>query len=37
MSWICPQSKGRHASVPKDVLAAAEQYAKDQLSSEMED
>lgn len=37
MSWICPQSKNRHQSVPKDVLQEAEQWAKDQLSEEMEE
>lgn len=37
MSWICPQSKNRHQSVPKDILNQAEQWAKDQLSEEMEE
>ena len=37
MSWICPQSKGRHAPVPKETLQQAEAWAKEQLSSEMED
>ena len=37
MSWICPQSKNRHAPVPKDILAEAEVWAKQQLESEMEE
>jgi 20S proteasome subunit alpha 7 len=37
MSWICPQSNNRHQSVPKEVLQQAEQWAKEQLTEEMED
>ena len=37
MSWICPQSKNRHAPVPKEILARAEAWAKQQLESEMEE
>lgn len=32
MTWICPESKGRHVLVPADLLAEAEAKAKESLS-----
>ena len=37
MSWICPESKNRHAQVPKEILAEAEAYAKQQMEQEIEE
>ena len=32
MTWICPESKGRHVLVPAELLAEAEAKAKESLS-----
>lgn len=37
MSWISPQSNGRHEPVPKALLAEAEAYAKEMILEEMQD
>lgn len=37
MSWVSPQSKGRHGPVPKDLQAEAERKAKEGLDADMED
>jgi 20S proteasome subunit alpha 7 len=34
MSWICAESNYQHQLVPKDVLQAAEDYAKKALAEE---
>lgn len=37
LSWICEQSKWKHVPVPKDVLDAAKEWAKEQLAEEDDD
>ncbi|GAB5591302.1 Putative proteasome subunit alpha type-7 [Umbelopsis nana] len=37
ITWICDESKGKHAAVPKDILDEAERLAKESIKSEMED
>ena len=37
MTWVCPESKGRHAAVPVDLLAEAETKAKAALEEGMEE
>ncbi|KAI9223833.1 nucleophile aminohydrolase [Blastocladiella britannica] len=38
LTWVCTESKGKHAKVPADVVAEAEQFAKQALNpDEMED
>jgi len=37
MSWICEDSKWTHKSVPKDMVKAAKEWAKEQLDAEDEE
>ena len=37
VSWICEASGWKHGGVPKDILATAEAWAKEQLEEEEED
>ncbi|CDZ96651.1 20s proteasome subunit [Phaffia rhodozyma] len=37
ITWICPESKGRHQFVPADLLEQAEVAAKNALEEEMEE
>lgn len=37
LSWICPESKGQHEMVPKEIKAQAERLAKAALDDGMKD
>ena len=37
VSWICEASGWKHQAVPKDILKASEEWAKEQLEEEEED
>lgn len=34
LSWICSESKWRHVGVPKDIIAAGVEWAKEQVEEE---
>jgi 20S proteasome subunit alpha 7 len=36
LTWICPESKGKHQKVPNEVKVEAERLAKASLDDEME-
>lgn len=37
MTWICPETGGKHLAVPADLLAEAEKAAEEALVEDMED
>jgi 20S proteasome subunit alpha 7 len=37
ITWVCEESKGKHLSVPKDLVQEAERRAKEDIADEMED
>ncbi|KAL7410883.1 nucleophile aminohydrolase [Mrakia frigida] len=37
ITWICPESKGRHVFIPQDLLEEAERKAKESMDEGMED
>lgn len=37
LSWICEASKWKHVAIPKNVMAAAETWANEQLAEDEED
>lgn len=37
LSWICEASEWKHVGVPKDIIAAARQWAQDQLDEDDDD
>jgi len=37
LSWVGPESGGRHVPVPRDIAVAAEEKAKEALNADMED
>lgn len=37
LSWICPQSKGKHALVPPEIAEEAVRAAKESVDNDMED
>lgn len=37
VTWVGPESGGKHAAVPADVLKEAERKAKDALAADMDD
>ncbi|KAH8556103.1 nucleophile aminohydrolase [Umbelopsis sp. PMI_123] len=37
ITWICDESKGKHQTVPKDIVEEAERLAKESIKSEMDD
>ncbi|CAO3678588.1 unnamed protein product [Umbelopsis ramanniana] len=37
ITWICEESMGKHAAVPRDIVEEAERLAKESIKSEMDD
>jgi hypothetical protein len=37
LSWIGPETNGRHVSVPRDLWAEADRKAREALDADMED